>query len=527
MILRNGSFELHIDGDEGFRVKIVQQTSWVLAAFQLSPFPDETIAYSSSHFEVVVHSSSPTRCGTLHSRFQVLQPDERYVCWLSLFSDAVLAYGFPIPERTSGLGLEISAELMAAIIGARHAVTYDQGVVIKGFSSMFIPVKRVPDGGSCGIKWQTRIQTYNTLMRKGSANVLTERDCQRGFGGQLDALLASIKIGYRSEELSTDPRRQRRFQQFGLTQIDVTLGKRDGKCHFQRNTSYRRIVSATKRTVVLLFDTGERRGWLVNATGVLLHNLHHRMPLGVGGVPASSVSLDSAGSIEETLLRNAKLRISLREEEIFVEEVVTDIWSIVELLQAQSIATDALAEDWSPMPPKMTNITKTCGEWPQLVRDVNTLVLLGNGFGEIIRPLGNLKTLCHRMMALPRDKDYLAIPVSVLLELYSLAGACLSKSRLTATNLQLHDCLQILLGQIQVSDLLERDGAVIIGESGSPATSIDESVDSTDYSKSLTVPSFDFCLKKKRVAPEILEIHAKDSLDMALHGPRPRKQARL
>ncbi|KAJ8122133.1 hypothetical protein ONZ43_g1593 [Nemania bipapillata] len=428
----------------------------------------------------------------------------------------------------------MSVELMAAIIGARHAATFDGGIVIKGFSSMFVPVKRTKDG----IQWHYVANTdpdvqlsYDEGVKQCSTRLLlldldfaslgTARSFI-GWNSEVELRVGNETNDFDNIEFSDAPEVKSTlqipggsigFQQFGFAQIDVTFGKRDGKCHFQRNSSYRRIVAAAERMFIALFDTGERRGCLVPASGLLLHILRHRISSGLGGVPASKVKIAFADNSTETLLKNAKLRLSPEEDEpLLLEEAVSEIWSILELLQAQSVSAEknskleihgtwqerlfayeykAIVEDWSPMPLKELGIRKTCGGWPKLVRDVNALVLLANGFGDLIRPIGN-QSLCHQWKALPRELDYMAVPVNVLLSLYSLAGCRQTKNRLTATNLQLHgrgtslfqpcptpkeercscDRLQQVVsnssfGQICVPELIEGNGAVIIGESGS------------------------------------------------------------
>jgi hypothetical protein len=470
----------------------------------------------------------------LEPTFRKPHASELNSCWLSLFSNAVIAHGFPIPERADGIGLEMSVQLMAAIIGARHAVTFDGGVVIKGFSSMFVPVTRTEDG----IQWHyvansdadVQLSYEEGVRRCSNRALLPDLDitslattrCFIGWNSLVDIGVGSETANFEnikfSDAAEVRPVLQIRsaslgFQQFGFAQIDVTFGKRDGKCHFQRSSSYRRIVSAAERMFIALFDTGERRSCLVPASGLLLHILRHRVSLGLGGVPASKAKILSEQTATETLLKNAKLNLTAEgDEPLFVEDVVSEIWSILELLQAQSISVEkdskleihttwqerllgyeykAVVEDWSPMPLKELEIRKTCGGWPKLVRDINALVLLANGFGDLIRPVEKEASLCYQWKTLPQGKDFMAVPVKILHDLYSLAGCRESKERLTSTNLQLHgrgtplfqpcttpnaqqcscDRLQQVvsnssLRQICVPELIEGNGAVIIGESG-------------------------------------------------------------
>ncbi|KAL6409769.1 hypothetical protein AUP68_06164 [Ilyonectria robusta] len=533
-LCRDGTLKLRAKGPEAFVVDIIQQLCWLTATFSTSPPSEGAIAYCMSMIKPIRGSAPAEPIFRLDTSFTKLVADEKNSCWLSLFPNAVIAYGFPIPERANGMGLEMSVDLMAAIVGARHAVTFDGGVVIKGFSSMFVPVMRTRDG----IQWHyvansdPEVQlSYDEGVKQCSnrallpdvhlASLATAR-CFIGWNSLVEIRLGDGATDFDNIEFSDAtevkatlqiPSASVGFQQFGLAQIDVTFGKRDGKCHFQRSSSYRRIVAAAERMFIALFDTGERRGYLVAASGLLLHILHHRVSSGLGGVPASKINIASAESFTETLLKNAKLRLSSEgDEPLFLDDVVSEIWSILELLQAQSISAEknskleihatwqerllgyeykAVVEDWSPMPLKELEILKTCGGWPRLVRDVNALVLLANSFGDLIRPI-NQPSLCHEWKTLPRNMDYIAVPGKVLLGLYSLAGCRQTKKRLTATNLQLHgggaslfqpcptpkerQCLcdrlhQVVssssFGQICVTELIEGDGAVVIGKSGS------------------------------------------------------------
>ncbi|KAI0865823.1 hypothetical protein F4860DRAFT_460476 [Xylaria cubensis] len=532
---QNGILKLLTKGPEAFVVDIIQQLCWLTTTFSTPPSSEKGIVYCKSTVESIPDLTCPEPILKLDTSFMKLLVNEQNPCWLSIFANAVIAYGFPIPVRTNSIGLEMSVKLMAAIVGARHAVTFDGGVVIKGFSSMFLPVKRTRDG----IQWHyvansdpdMQLSYDEGVKRCPKRSLLPDVDftslenarCFIGWNSLVEIRVGddtndfdNIEFSDATEVKSTlqIPSASVGFQQFGLAQIDVTFGKRDGKCHFQRSSSYRRIVTAAEKMPIALFDTGERRGYLVAASGLLLHILRHRISLGRGGVPASKVKIVSTESITETLLNNAKLRLSSEEDEpLFLDDVVSEIWSILELLQAQSISAErndkleihaiwqerllgyeymAIVEDWSPMPLKELEIHRTCGGWPRLVRDVNGLVLLASGFGDLIRPIDNQKILCHQWKTLPRNKDYIAIPVKVLLSLYRLAGCCPSKKRLTPTNLQLHgegtalfqpcptpeeqqcscDRLQQIIsnsffGRICVPELDADNGAVIIGESGS------------------------------------------------------------
>ena len=71
---------------------------------------------------------------------------ERYTegrCWHNLFRNPVVVQGFPILERYSlSNGLEIPLNIMAALVGTTRAHIFDDTTILKGFSSMLVPIKR-------------------------------------------------------------------------------------------------------------------------------------------------------------------------------------------------------------------------------------------------------------------------------------------------------------------------------------------------------------------------------------------------
>lgn len=70
-------------------------------------------------------------------------------CWHDLFINPVIAYHFPILCRGGELGLEISIPMMAALGGATRAVEFEGGLLLEGFSSAFVPLRRFGDS----IQW--------------------------------------------------------------------------------------------------------------------------------------------------------------------------------------------------------------------------------------------------------------------------------------------------------------------------------------------------------------------------------------
>ena len=473
-------------------VELAQQIAWIGSALSTSPFGDQ-LAYARPS----VHgTSSPSRFEITFER-KPLQATET-ACWLPLFCGAVIASGFPIPDRADEMGLEIPLELLAGIAGVRHAVEYEGGVVMKGFSHMFVPVRKKDDR----VQWhaissqdpETRLSYRDALARceaRASSQEVSLDDLQScraivGWCSVATSRLGSDSANYENIDYSgaKDADSAIRcaggslgFQQLGMAALDFRFGAKEGKCHFQRSGPYQRIVSAAEKTPVVLYDTGEQRAWLVPASNVMLHmvqHLHWLEPFKVNGKRIkldTNVPVDS--SAKKVLLTNESLRLSDAEEFTF-KDVILNMWSLLEFLIDQNVTRDrnasgasikstlreflngfefkAVVEERSPFRQKQTPLDKTNGGWPQLVRDIDALVLLANGFEDIILPADQGNTgLCRLWQRVPKGQDYLATSTKTLKELYDVAGCRLNRKYLTSTQLQWHQGDSILFDACEAS----------------------------------------------------------------------------
>ncbi|KAJ2979480.1 hypothetical protein NUW58_g7188 [Xylaria curta] len=455
-------------------IEVAQQLSWISAALSSSPFKGE-MAYCRVDMDTrrANMPGAPRQIG-ISRDFFVLGSVET-PCWLQLFSNATVVQGFPIPQRLGETGLEISIELMAAITGASHAVEYSGGVVMKGFSSMFIPIKRDEEINT--VQWhlvssqnkETRLSYQEGVSHCPNRILLAEFDLQLlqttraivGWCRTVETVLGRECINYENIDYSMAGEVTRSlkiknaavgFQQFGLAQIEFTLGPKDGSCHFQRQGPYKRIINAAGKTYVVLFDTGERLGWLVPASGVLLHIASHRSRLN------QMASFRRGASFEEQLLVNESVDL-FNDGKYSFKDMITQVWSKLEVLvdQRVSVSTSsgfivpkslrdslvgyefkAIVEDRSPLRVKEFAVENTSGGWPSLVRDIDALVLFASGFEDLIRPADVSSGLCHMWKTVPKGKDYLATTVQTLNDLYDVAGCRLNKQYLTSSHLQWH-----------------------------------------------------------------------------------------
>ncbi|KIW33448.1 uncharacterized protein PV07_00300 [Cladophialophora immunda] len=457
--------------------KLVQMLAWAGAAISSSD-DIENVAYC--------HPDLTVSRGVVELDFQKRSlPANTDSCWIPLFSGASIAYDFPIPRRQDEVGLEIPLQILAALLGAVRAVEYDGGVVIKGFSSMIIPTERTGEI----VQWHL-VANANFAQRLSYRDGL-ERCPRRALMDQVDfeclqktravlgwcsatrCLLGSRDADYGSIDYSGAKEAGRSFnfaggtlgfQQFGVAQLDFTLGPKDGKCHFQRTGPYQRIVSAAEKTLVVLYDTSDERGWLVPASEVILHMCHHRNqvePFEIGGsavlLPCTKATGQSAKKI---LLENASLDLCDPSfEKYTLRDLILNYWSLLEFLLDQNVRRDqasgnamhmplhevlqgyeyrSVVEERSPFRTKQTTLRRTCGGWPALVRDVDALVLFASGFEDILRPLKDdqFHHVCLKWRSMPKEHSYLATTVKILQDLYEVAGNRLHRQYLTSTQLQ-------------------------------------------------------------------------------------------
>jgi hypothetical protein len=65
-------------------------------------------------------------------------------CWQSLFRNPVIVKGYPISARShQERGLEIPLNLMAGLGEASRVTNFISGLVVKGFSTLFVPTRKV------------------------------------------------------------------------------------------------------------------------------------------------------------------------------------------------------------------------------------------------------------------------------------------------------------------------------------------------------------------------------------------------
>jgi hypothetical protein len=531
---------VHVNGPALFIVSIAQQLAWLGSALRTSD--TKYIGRSQAQLVHLPKTQSPEVVWfELHFRTD-LPPDDERICWHDLFFNPVIAYNFPIPKRGEEVGLEIPIEMMASLGGASHAVEYEGGIVMKGFSSMFVPLRRSRD---C-IQWHyitnkddSRLEYWQADKRCPGRALLDSVDHQSlkstraflGWWGETTTHLGAEDINYGNLDWSATKEPDRSatfsggtigFQNFATGELSFAVGPKDSKLHIARTGSYHRIIKHASRTPAVLYDTCEKRGWLVPSSAVIAHiaqTRHFRERFSIDGKPVSIIPTDPTQNVyeaaERMLLINASTKLEdcgVENSVVYFRDLVQGIWSLLEAVIDKDIekevSTDPavrvttrkalrgwefmdVVDEMSPIRQKETIIKKTCGDWPDLAQDINAVVLFASGFENIIKPAEAMtKGLCHLWRTMPQGNDYLAASVPILNSLYEKAGSRLTKQHLTSTHLRWHRGLKLFencedvaafrcscdrlqrivrdslmsFGPINPPEPLEEQGAVIFGQ---------------------------------------------------------------
>ncbi|MCJ1383174.1 hypothetical protein MMC17_006287 [Xylographa soralifera] len=487
-------FDVHISETIRLRVagssrsirEISRQLEWIGCAFRFSN--DDRIEYS----RTIKISDNPAVF-----RFEqepVPSDEDEFGCWFPLFTNAVIAHGFPIPSRANNeKGLDISFDVMIALSGVQYSATFEGGTILKGFLSMLIPTVSYPGSVQWHFRYSdTEDQLDYRQVQQRQRILVSEMEMRkkRAFLGWCKR--AEIHLGTRGtnhSELRYSSAREPGSQMIltgiapnlnaGISNISAGLtfqlkfGARDGNIHFSRKGSLKKIISWAEKSPVILYEPEEKRGWLVPASGVILHMFHtrlHKAPLERWGLPIESTYADPSrygSKAARVALESLVSPETIHFNPIFkkfngtaaltpLEEIILEIWGILDvclcctkernktpgiaiqnprtLLQGsqklQGYEYMDIVEQDSSVRLKSKDIGIDHGGWVDLAKDINCLVLFGCGFKDIIKPApGSIP--CQSWKKLPEKKDYLAAGAAIIQHLFDRAGSSSTLKNLT------------------------------------------------------------------------------------------------
>lgn len=226
-------------------------------------------------------------------------------------------------------------------------------------------------------------------------------------------------------------------------------------------------VDKMTKVHVLLYDHKCARGWLLDGASALLHILRFHVasytPIKdcgafdlkqfcyadsrVGSAAAKDVLLNpKAQDLVLLMERSRREKESVEEsggelafkniietdvKTCLLKDRVLDMWDVLEQMydrwkgkkEQPGVALEGLGarlEGWKfqdvvdrehSINPVFAELDSSATDWLRLIRHIDAVVLFGNGFGELMRPMGEH---CTNWTSVPQKKFCLAVPVSQL-----------------------------------------------------------------------------------------------------------------
>ncbi|KXJ86888.1 hypothetical protein Micbo1qcDRAFT_125469, partial [Microdochium bolleyi] len=449
---RFDSFLIQVSGSPILICEISEQLAWLGAALRQEVLPGDgpTCCTPSISFNAL---DRPIRCTISFHLQKTPYRSARGSCWHRLFRHPLIARGFPIAARPpTAKGLELTLGAMAILTQARYLNIFGDKMLMKGFSQLVYPssIKANTIGWHLLSDKDDNHLSYTKGLQAGPISIsLAEVEQSRHILGWCSD--AELHAG--ASDASYD------IEASGLPLIQVgstlknalirrgVLVYRDNGLVMGHANSARRSMSGsytsnlqwlnTQR--VLLWDTGDKRGWLVGGLSALLHMLraylHHTAEgphwqnflLGNNKIEDDPKGLTSnMAAWVLTSLQNRRKKLFSEENET-LEDKIEHFYNVLDqlisyqdlhdatqdssqgqrprnLLEGWDLADFAASED--PIRPRVAMIPAVGRSWVDFVRAQRVPVLFGKGFGEIIRPSPSC-TIAAPWHRVPVDQYYL------------------------------------------------------------------------------------------------------------------------
>ncbi|KUJ07843.1 uncharacterized protein LY89DRAFT_765910 [Mollisia scopiformis] len=467
--------EVKVQGSSDDIVLMKQIFSWVGAAIRTS---------KSSQAEYSECVSSPDGEDQFFMDFvQTPTPEAETTCWLPLFKNAVIATGFPTAARTNHeIGVEIPLEMMAVLIGAERAVEHDGGILIKGFSSVLVPVARKNDS----VQWHLLENSDGTRLKYSdirercqdrlsidelSQESLREMRVFLGWLRHAKSFFGTPEVAYKNITASKADKASKTlsltditvgFSKLGSASTKFALGAREVR-YISRANRLERLLDAAEEMDICLYDFDFQRSWMASGTEVLLHLIHTKHTVKPFCIAGQEITLEFASPAENgpdacraAIMSMASLSLysstSVSVTSYCVQDLVNDLWLRLEKLEepgdqpgipiSMKFSTKLagyeimdIVLDKGVLRQKEVSLKNTSGKWLDIIKACDGVVLFGSHFGHLIRPALSNKGLCPDWTNLPDGKDYMATTVQKLLRFFGNANEV---GHLTSAGLTLH-----------------------------------------------------------------------------------------
>lgn len=226
----------------------------------------------------------------------------RNACWHPLFQTWALAAGFPILSRNGESGVELSFSVMIQLAEVLGAISYNGGVVLKGHSSILFPTNTSPPQDLESLTGQWHLihvkdkHFVNFSMLDGVENRLhcqfedieylsqkrTFLGCYKSVTihlGTSDAVYTSDSNHSATDPAQPPPELSGFSLNVAIMKIigesaggNITLPK--AARHERDFGPYDQALIHCRKLPVILYDTSDRRAWMVPAISIIFHMIH-------------------------------------------------------------------------------------------------------------------------------------------------------------------------------------------------------------------------------------------------------------
>ncbi|KAK0621822.1 hypothetical protein B0T17DRAFT_305457 [Bombardia bombarda] len=399
--------------------------------------------------------------------------DKRGECWFLLFRNPAMVEGYPVPRRPEpNTGMEMSLDTIALLANVRKLSNFGGRLMLKGFSTILIPTGsddgvvywhavHNEDGeyiSYCDPKAKEAARKYPKALSVGdlesSRHIL---GWCANVNNMTGARGANYNIGWSG---LMQPPPGCAFEKVSIVGgmfitagMSCILGKKDKAVHIRTRDDYTMRLKWVHKKHVVLYDTKERRAWMVDGVSALLHlvraSLKHdqadsfndlflyndfslqESPAAGTGKSASinvltnkqnlnlplyakpddmkeEVSINAESGTQSRVLSRTRRDYCFRDRVESICDVLEQIiahqadvstedgvgFRVKTTLRRQLEGFDFMdvATDEDPIWPRVTTLRATGRGWVDFTRAIHAVTLFGSGFGDLIRPVSDAGT---------------------------------------------------------------------------------------------------------------------------------------
>jgi hypothetical protein len=239
-------------------------------------------------------------------------------------------------------------------------------------------------------------------------------------------------------------------------------GNKDRMLSLSSSEPYEMKMESASTWHVVLYDTDDRRAWLVDGTNALLHLTRARLSqkhlarnpqLNLEIFPYADFSHGKDAALKALGAIAANNHVLIADTSSFgqsssainnwgLKDIVLGYWHILEQMQdhqemlsgpgmpirltdrekLEGFGFVDIISGRTAIRPRVAYLERSGRGWVDFLRQIRAITLMAKGFGELIRPTGRSNLLCKVWKQVPTGKDYLVARVAQLYDICEFEG---------------------------------------------------------------------------------------------------------